>query len=490
MEDNFSPPKFSHDIPVAPAKLVKIGNFRLGKTIGVGSFGKVKIAEHVVTGYKVAVKILNRKKIKSLRMDLKIRREITNMKLFRHPHIIRLYDVIETPTEIFMVMEYVPGGELFDYIVANGKLSEADARTFFQQIISGVEYCHSLRVVHRDLKPENLLINTRNHCVKIADFGLSTMMQDGDFLKTSCGSPNYAAPEVISGRLYAGPEVDVWSCGVILYTLLCARLPFDDEYIPTLFKKIRAGVFEMPQHVSPECRDLLSAMLVVDPLKRITISEIRKHPWFQKFLPDYLKSPPNVSNKLNENLDEDILDAIVLKYAVDRDTVLEALQSGDVNELVIAYHLIRDNESKLSVDRPPSTFNPALFASSPPLNLREEIPFDIEEELVSENVFSNSNLVFSENKRKMWYLGVLSSLPPEDIMREVFRALREVGFEWKIVNPFAVRCRFPTSGKFVKIALQLYKVKEKRYLLDVKKIEGETFPFFDLWAKLEDELSL
>jgi len=227
----------------------------------------VKIAEHVVTGHKVAVKILNRKKIKSLRMDLKIKREITNMKLFRHSHIIRLYEVIETPTDIFMVMEYVAGGELFDYIVTNGKLSEDAARRFFQQIISGVDYCHSHMVVHRDLKPENLLVDVKNSFVKIADFGLSTMMQDGDFLKTSCGSPNYAAPEVISAKLYAGPEVDVWSCGVILYTLLCARLPFDDEYIPSLFKKIRAGTYEQPMHVSESCRELISQMLVVDPLK-------------------------------------------------------------------------------------------------------------------------------------------------------------------------------------------------------------------------------
>lgn len=223
-------------------------------------------------------------------MDIKIKREITNMKLFRHPHIIRLYEVIETKEDIFMIMEYVPGGELFDYIVTHGRLNENDARRFFQQIISGVEYCHSHMVVHRDLKPENILIDKIHNCVKIADFGLSTMMHDGDFLKTSCGSPNYAAPEVISGKLYAGPEVDVWSCGVILYTLLCARLPFDDEYIPALFRKIRcmlcyyknydyffhiAGIFEIPSYISDNCKDLLCAMLIVDPLKRITIPEIK-----------------------------------------------------------------------------------------------------------------------------------------------------------------------------------------------------------------------
>jgi carbon catabolite-derepressing protein kinase len=135
-----------------------------------------------------------------------------------------------------MVIEYA-GKELFDYIVQNGKVSEAGARRFFQQIISAVEYCHRHKVAHRDLKPENLLLDDQLN-VKIADFGLSNIMHDGSFLKTSCGSPNYAAPEVINGKLYAGPEVDVWSCGVILYVLLCGRLPFDDEFIPTLFRKI------------------------------------------------------------------------------------------------------------------------------------------------------------------------------------------------------------------------------------------------------------
>ena len=144
--------------------------------------------------------------------------------------------MITTPNDIIMVIEYA-GGELFEYIVTNGKMTEDSARRFFQQIICAVEYCHRHKIVHRDLKPENLLLDDFLN-VKIADFGLSNIMTDGNFLKTSCGSPNYAAPEVISGKLYAGPEVDVWSCGVILYVLLCGRLPFDDDYIPTLFKKI------------------------------------------------------------------------------------------------------------------------------------------------------------------------------------------------------------------------------------------------------------
>ncbi|CAM9257667.1 unnamed protein product [Lampetra fluviatilis] len=253
---------------------VKIGHYLLGDTLGVGTFGKVKVGEHQLTGHKVAVKILNRHKIRSLDVVGKIKREIQNLKLFRHPHIIKLYQVISTPTDFFMVMEYVSGGELFDYICKNGRLSEKEARRLFQQILSAVDYCHRHMVVHRDLKPENVLLDANGNA-KIADFGLSNMMSDGEFLRTSCGSPNYAAPEVISGRLYAGPEVDIWSSGVILYALLCGTLPFDDDHVPTLFRKIREGVFHLPEHLPRGLAALLRHMLQVDPLKRATIRDIR-----------------------------------------------------------------------------------------------------------------------------------------------------------------------------------------------------------------------
>ncbi|CAM9389708.1 unnamed protein product, partial [Phaeothamnion confervicola] len=245
---------------------VVIGHYRLSKTLGIGAFGKVKLGEHMITGHKVAVKILNKGKIQALEMDEKVRREINILKLCKHPHIIRLYEVIDTPSDIFVVMEHAPGGELFDYIVSKGRPSPEEAQRLFQQIVSAVEYCHFHNIVHRDLKPENLLLDTDNN-LKIADFGLSNMMRDGEFLRTSCGSPNYAAPEVIMGNLYAGPEVDVWSCGVILYACLCGSLPFDDESIPSLFKKIKSGMYSLPSHLSPMTRDLIPRMLVVDPMK-------------------------------------------------------------------------------------------------------------------------------------------------------------------------------------------------------------------------------
>ncbi|CAN6708583.1 unnamed protein product [Malus baccata var. baccata] len=305
-------------------------NYKLGKTLGIGSFGKVKIAEHALTGHKVAIKILNRRKIKNMEMEEKVRREIKILRLFMHPHIIRLYEVIETPSDIYVVMEYVKSGELFDYIVEKGRLQEDEALYFFQQIISGVEYCHRSMVVHRDLKPENLLLDSKCN-VKIADFGLSNIMRDGHFLKTSCGSPNYAAPEVISGKLYAGPEVDVWSCGVILYALLCGTLPFDDENIPNLFKKIKGGIYTLPSHLSPGARDLIPRMLVVDPMKRMTIPEIRHHAWFQAHLPRYLAVPPPDTMQQAKKIDEEILQEVV-KMGFDRNHLVESLRSRVQNE--------------------------------------------------------------------------------------------------------------------------------------------------------------
>jgi len=263
-----------------------------------------------VTGHKVAVKILNKAKIKQLGMEEKVQREINILHLCTHPHIIRLYEVIDTPTDIFLVNEYVSGGELFDYIVSKGRLSADEARNFFHQIISGVEYCHFQKIVHRDLKPENLLLDANDN-IKIADFGLSNLMRDGDFLRTSCGSPNYAAPEVISGHLYAGPEVDVWSCGVILYALLCGSLPFDDESIPNLFKKIKSGMYSLPTHLSQLAKNLIPRMLEVDPMKRITIPEIRLHPWFQHKLPPYLRHPPELMEKQERVVDSQVIDEVM-----------------------------------------------------------------------------------------------------------------------------------------------------------------------------------
>ncbi|KAJ3146162.1 Protein kinase [Geranomyces michiganensis] len=346
---------------------IKVGNYTLLETLGVGSFGKVKLAVHSHTGHKVALKIINRRRIATMDMVGRVKREIQYLKLLRHPHIIKLYEVITTPTDIIMVMEYA-GGELFNYIVNRGRMSEDDARKFFQQIICAVEYCHRHKIVHRDLKPENVLLDDHDQ-VKIADFGLSNIMSDGEFLRTSCGSPNYAAPEVINGKLYAGSEVDVWSCGVILYVMLCGRLPFDDDYIPALFKKINGGIFTLPSFLSTPVKQLLQAMLIVDPLKRATIAQIRQLEWFQKGLPDYLQPLPDIVGRAPESeVDDTIVVEIAKKMGYPKETVLVALQETDNNQIKVAYELVFDHRRILAGVRrsPHKTIHHYLVSESPP----------------------------------------------------------------------------------------------------------------------------
>ncbi|KAL4857741.1 SNF1-related protein kinase catalytic subunit alpha [Chlorella vulgaris] len=394
-------------------------NYRLGKTLGIGSFGKVKVAEHILTGHKVAIKILNRKKIKQMDMEEKVRREIKILRLFMHPHIIRLYEVVETPNDIYVVMEYVKSGELFDYIVEKGRLLEDEARHFFQQIISGVEYCHRNMVVHRDLKPENLLLDSKMN-VKIADFGLSNVMRDGHFLKTSCGSPNYAAPEVISGRLYAGPEVDVWSCGVILYALLCGSLPFDDENIPNLFKKIKGGIYTLPSHLSPGARDLIPRMLLVDPLKRITIPEIRQHPWFTVHLPRYLAVMQADPVAAGTHLDEEIIMEVV-RLGFTRDFVAESLKARQQNKASVAYYLLADNRRRM----PSSAYLNEVMTEVTDANM--QYPSGMM--TTSRKNSSQQKLAARLVVERRWRLG------------ELYRTLQYCGVAWKKNGPYNLKCR-------------------------------------------------
>lgn len=477
-------------------------NYKLGKTLGIGSFGKVKIAEHTLTGHKVAIKILNRRKIKNMEMEEKVRREIKILRLFMHPHIIRLYEVVETPSDIYVVMEYVKSGELFDYIVEKGRLHEDEARNFFQQIISGVEYCHRNMVVHRDLKPENLLLDAKCN-VKLADFGLSNIMRDGHFLKTSCGSPNYAAPEVISGKLYAGPEVDVWSCGVILYALLCGTLPFDDENIPNLFKKIKGGIYTLPSHLSPGARDLIPRLLVVDPMKRMTIPEIRMHPWFQAHLPRYLAVPPPDSLQQVKKTDEDILTEVI-KMGFDKDALIESLRNRVQNEGTVAYYLLLDNRFRNSNSYLGAEFQKPVDGYNR-ININEAAASALTQRPTGYIDYQGTNMR-GQVERK-WALGLQSRAHPREIMTEVLKALQELNVCWKKIGHYNMKCRWDPgsngmqsnnyfgdestiveaestsqSPNVVKFEVQLYKTREEKYLLDLQRVNGPQFLFMELCA--------
>jgi len=445
---------------------IVLGQYRLGKTLGIGAFGKVKLAHHVITGQKVAVKILNRGKIKHMEMAEKVRREINILKMCTHPHIIRLYEVIDTPSDIFVIMEFVSGGELFDYIVSRGRLPPDEARHFFHQIISGIEYCHYHRIVHRDLKPENLLLDGDNN-IKLADFGLSNVAHDGDFLRTSCGSPNYAAPEVISGNLYAGAEVDVWSCGVILYALLCGTLPFDDESIPNLFKKIKSGMYSLPSHLSQSSRDLILRMLVVDPLKRITIAEVRQHPWFLHKLPVYLSLPPAMIEMQERYIDNEIVEKVCqlpLK-GVTPEVVTDAVLTSDgdnksrmKHELKVAYELLLDakRQKQRIADvvlalQDPSRTPPA--ANSPRITGLGTSPSTPSAIKVGGQPISG---IAQRNepdpvatRRRRWYLGIQSKKDPAHVMNEVYKAMQALSCVWHQVNNYRVLCLWnhvPNAG--------------------------------------------
>lgn len=241
-----------------------------------------------------------------------IEREIVIMKLIEHPNIMRLYDVWETSTELYLILEYVEGGELFDYLCKSGRLPVAEALGFFQQIITAVNFCHRFNIAHRDLKPENLLLDADKN-IKVADFGMAAWQGKSDMLDTACGSPHYAAPEVVMGRAYNGACSDVWSCGVILFALLAGRLPFDDEDLVTLLEKVKIGKFCMPTDLDPRAKDLISKMLEKDVSKRITLAEIMKHPFYTsqplKIMPFEGPSLDDIARPLANaaSLDADIL---------------------------------------------------------------------------------------------------------------------------------------------------------------------------------------
>ncbi|XP_030953969.1 CBL-interacting serine/threonine-protein kinase 3-like isoform X3 [Quercus lobata] len=249
----------------------RVGKYEVGRTIGEGTFAKVKFARNSETGEPVALKILDKEKVLKHKMAEQIRREIATMKLIKHPNVVRLYEVMGSKTKIFIVMEFVTGGELFDKIVNHGRMREDEARRYFQQLINAVDYCHSRGVYHRDLKPENLLLDAYGN-LKVSDFGLSALSQqvrDDGLLHTTCGTPNYVAPEVLNDRGYDGATADLWSCGVILFVLLAGYLPFDDANLMTLYKKISAAEFSCPPWLSFSAMKLITRILDPNPMTEL-----------------------------------------------------------------------------------------------------------------------------------------------------------------------------------------------------------------------------
>ncbi|CAK6972241.1 maternal embryonic leucine zipper kinase [Scomber scombrus] len=311
-------------------------------TIGSGGFAKVKLGRHILTGEKVAIKIMNKK---DLGDDLpRVKVEIEAMKNLSHQHICRLYQVIETSTQIFMILEYCPGGELFDYIIAKDRLSEEETRVFFRQIVSALAYVHSQGYAHRDLKPENLLID-EDHNLKLIDFGLCAKPKGGLSyeLMTCCGSPAYAAPELIQGKAYIGSEADVWSMGVLLFALLCGYLPFDDDNCMVLYRKISRGKYDNPQWLSPGSILLLNQMMQVDPKRRITVRQLLNHPWVMR---DYNSPVEWYSRQPLGHIDEDCITEMAVNMKRSRESTTALVKEWRYDQITATYLLLLSKKQR------------------------------------------------------------------------------------------------------------------------------------------------
>ncbi|XP_024292989.1 MAP/microtubule affinity-regulating kinase 3 isoform X9 [Oncorhynchus tshawytscha] len=346
-----------------------VGNYRLLKTIGKGNFAKVKLARHILTGREVAIKIIDKTQLNPNSLQ-KLFREVRIMKLLNHPNIVKLFEVIETERTLYLVMEYASGGEVFDYLVAHGRMKEKEARAKFRQIVSAVQYCHQKHIVHRDLKAENLLLDADMN-IKIADFGFSNEFTMGNKLDTFCGSPPYAAPELFQGKKYDGPEVDVWSLGVILYTLVSGSLPFDGQNLKELRERVLRGKYRIPFYMSTDCENLLKRFLVLNPAKRGTFEQIMKDRWI------------NVGSEEDElkpfvEPEQDITDQkridVMVGMGFSPEEIQESLAKMKYDEITATYLLLGRKSSELEPSESTSSSNLSLAKPRPTSELNGQSP--------------------------------------------------------------------------------------------------------------------
>ncbi|KAI1897775.1 hypothetical protein AGOR_G00086750 [Albula goreensis] len=337
-----------------------IGNYRLLKTIGKGNFAKVKLARHILTSREVAIKIIDKTQLNPTSLQ-KLFREVRIMKILNHPNIVKLFEVIETDKTLYLVMEYASGGEVFDYLVAHGRMKEKEARAKFRQIVSAVQYCHQKHIVHRDLKAENLLLDADMN-IKIADFGFSNEFTLGNKLDTFCGSPPYAAPELFQGKKYNGPEVDVWSLGVILYTLVSGSLPFDGQNLKELRERVLRGKYRIPFYMSTDCENLLKRFLVLNPSKRGTLEQIMKDRWINAGCEEE-ELKPFIEPELDIT-DQKRIDIMVgLGYS--REGIQESLARMKYDEVTATYLLLGRKSSELEASDTSSSSNLSLAKARP-----------------------------------------------------------------------------------------------------------------------------
>ena len=275
-----------------------LSDYEIKETIGKGTFSVVKLGINKITKEKVAIKILKKKKMQKSKDKSRLEREISILKRLNHINVIKIYKITEELENYYIVMEYCENGELFNYIVAHQRLSEEETSYFFYQLINGLDYIHHKNIVHRDLKPENLLLS-KDNILKIVDFGLSNYYYlDGKLLSTPCGSPCYASPEMVCGNKYNGFRIDIWSCGIIIFAMICGYLPFEDPDNEILFKKIMKCEVDYPDYLSDDVLDIMNKIIVVDPNKRYNIEQIKKHPFYLKGKKEFEKKHKDLIDKV------------------------------------------------------------------------------------------------------------------------------------------------------------------------------------------------
>ncbi|XP_068654012.1 CBL-interacting protein kinase 23-like isoform X1 [Aristolochia californica] len=419
----------------------QVGRYELGRTLGEGAFAKVKFARNLETEENVAIKIIDKEKVLKHKMIGQIKREISTMKLIKHPNVIRLFEVMASKTKIYIVLELVVGGELFDKIASIGRLKEDEARKYFQQLINAVDYCHSRGVFHRDLKPENLLLDSYG-VLKVSDFGLSALPQqvrEDGLLHTTCGTPNYVAPEVINNNGYDGAKADLWSCGVILFVLMAGYLPFEEANLSALYKKIFKADFTCPSWFSSGAKKLIKRILDPNPSTRITIPEIIGNEWFKKGY-----QPPNF-----DTVDDTSLD--------DVDSVFN--ESGEGGNLVV--------------------------------EKREERPLLMNAfELISTSQGLNLGKLFEKQmglvKRETRFT---SKCPANEILSKIEEAAAPLGFDVKKSN-YKMKLQGANSGRkgHLSIATEVFEVAPSLCMVELRKSGGDTLEFHKFYKNLSSGL--
>ncbi|PWZ05903.1 CBL-interacting protein kinase 9 [Zea mays] len=423
----------------AAARKTRVGPYEVGKTIGEGSFAKVKHARDSRTGAVRAIKVLDRNHVLRHRMVEQIKREISTMKLIKHPNVVQLHEVMASRTKIYMVLEFVDGGELFDKIVNSGRLGEDEARIYFHQLINAVDYCHSRGVYHRDLKPENLLLDS-NGALKVSDFGLSAFApqtnEDG-LLHTTCGTPNYVAPEVLADKGYDGMAADVWSCGIILFVLMAGYLPFDDANLMRLYKLICQAYFSCPPWFSSGAKKFIKRILDPNPDTRITIAEILEDEWFKK---DY--KPPRFEQGEDVSLDD--IDAA-----------------------------FNDSEDRLVAEKreKPESMNAfALISRSQGFNLG--------------NLFEKEMMGMVKRETSF-----TSQCTAQEIMTKIEDACGPLGFNVRKQN-YKMKLKGDKSGRkgHLSVATEVFEVAPSLHMVELRKTGGDTLEFHSFYKNFSSEL--